>query len=252
MPNSIDFDSQTTDTLPPSGDNAKAEKYLSELIPLIQNNRVVVTATDLSTLGTTSLLAHYQIDIDQFRIEFGHSNHKESNTDSYLLVFNRLEKDIDGSTKKVVLAYVNLTEQQFASLKDLADKQITKIKQETEEKRFAEAMAPIDQILQRLSVAQTAENTLPTPPTPNNQIPQPYQEPPQNPSPWVDQAGPVPTFTPTPIAPAPSPIPFQTDVPTDAPVAFPAPSSSPASQPLPANNPLNYAAYPTAQQQYPQ
>lgn len=143
---------------PPSGDSEKADKYINQLTNLVGTDKLLVLHTDLSKFDPTSLQDHYRLDLGGYEIEISHNKQAESGQDCYIILFNNLKSINNSCSERVILAYMHLTEQQFTSFKSTADDQLDRKRKETEEKRFKEAMAPIDQALEQL-----ADNTPPLP-----------------------------------------------------------------------------------------
>lgn len=136
---------------PPSGDSQRAEKYINQLIPLVSQGKLTVDHTDLSKYDPSSLYDHYRIDMKEYQLEISHSKAPLTGKDSYVLLFNNL-KDIEaGYTQKVILAYLVLTADQFKRLQEVADEQIETRKKIEEEKRFSQAMTPVDAMLDQIA-----------------------------------------------------------------------------------------------------
>ncbi len=167
---------QTDTSLPPpSGDTEKADKYLAQLIELINEDKLIVSHTDLSKFDPTSLQDHYRLDLKDYEVEVSHNKQANTGKDSYIILFNNLKSLNEKCTEKVILAYLYLTADQFAKFKTIADDQIERKRKEAEEKRFKEAMAPVDQALEQLTASSPAvtieEDTdnLAETPSPNEQ-----------------------------------------------------------------------------------
>ena len=154
--------SQNTDNStqlpPPSGDSEKAERYLTQLIELINKDKVVISHTNLSKFDPTSLQDHYRLDLKDYEVEVSHNKQPDSGEDFFVLLFNNLKQVNDKCTEKVILAYLHIAGDEFAKFKTVADDQIERKRKEAEEKRFKEAMAPIDSILEQLAT-ETHEPT---------------------------------------------------------------------------------------------
>jgi hypothetical protein len=136
---------------PPSGDSQRAEKYVSELTPLISQGKLVVEHTDLSKYDPSSLHDHYRVDMLDYQLEISHTKAPLTGKDSYVLLFNNLKNIREGCTEKVILAYLILTADQFKKLQDVADEQIETRKKIEEEKRFAAAMTDVDKMLDKIA-----------------------------------------------------------------------------------------------------
>ncbi len=146
-----DIKNQTTKLPPPSGDATKAEKYIQQLVSLISQNKVTVIHTDLSLFDPTSLEDHYRIDLSDYQVEISHSKNPDTSEDSFVILFNNLKQVREGCSEKSILAYMHLNSSQFLQFKQVADEQVNRIKKAAEEKRFIEAMSPIDQALNNIS-----------------------------------------------------------------------------------------------------
>ncbi len=136
---------------PPAGDLAKAEKYLNWLMDLISHDKVIVEHTDLQKFESTTLQDHYQIPLDDYVVEVSHNRNQETEKSTYVMLFNNIHRINMGTATKAILAYIPLTEQQFQEFKYTADDQIARKKKEYEDKRFKDAMAPLDELLEKIS-----------------------------------------------------------------------------------------------------
>lgn len=143
--------SDNSQNLPPSADHKKAEKYISQFIDLINKDKLTVSHTDLAKFDPSALQDHYRIDFSDYSVEISHSKNPNSGTDSYIMLFTNVKQMQESQTnEKVILAYIHLDNNQFIRFKAAAHDQKEKIRKAEEEKRFAEAIAPIDQALERL------------------------------------------------------------------------------------------------------
>lgn len=136
---------------PPRGDFDKAEKYINKLISLINQTKIEVFHTDLKKFDPTSLKDHYTIILEDYQIEISHSTHPNTDKDSYVMIFNNLKNVSEGSAQKVILAYIYLADAQYSKFKIVADRQIHERERVEEEKKFKEALGPIDQLLDHAS-----------------------------------------------------------------------------------------------------
>ena len=130
--------SQMAHLPPPSGDSAKAEKYLSQLIKLINQNKLLVNHTDLAQFDPSAIEDHYRMELKQYHVEISHSKQPETGQDFYIMLFTNLQDIRDGCSEKIILAYMHLTQEQFKRFKTTADEQVERRRKEEEEKRFAE------------------------------------------------------------------------------------------------------------------
>lgn len=143
----------STDTAllpPPCGDSEKADHYLTQLIELMNNDKLIVSHTDLAKFDPTSLQDHYRLDLKDYEVEVSHNKQADTGKDFYVLLFNNLKSINEKCTEKVILAYIHITGDQFAKFKTVAETQIERKIKEAEEKRFNETMAPVNQALEEL------------------------------------------------------------------------------------------------------
>lgn len=155
--------SESNQQTPPKGDFDKAEKYINQLVSLIDQNKIEVYRTDLTKFDPTSLQDHYTIGLKDYQIEISHSRHQESGKSSYVIIFNNLKNISEGKGEKVILAYTYLADSQFSKFKIVAERQLNERRRAAEEKRFREAMAPIDDLLMGASAETKADNQPPKP-----------------------------------------------------------------------------------------
>lgn len=153
MPDSID----STSSIPPKGDEKKAEKYINQLSQLLDSDKLTVFHTDLNRFDPSSLYDHYRMDLKDYQVEVSHSKKADTGEDAYVIIFTNLKQVQTGTCEKVILAYVPLTRVQFINFKTSADEQLERIKRIAEEKRFKEVMQPIDNVLSELT--DNSENT---------------------------------------------------------------------------------------------
>lgn len=143
---------------PPIGNFEQADKYITQLVKLISEDKLLVSHTDLSRFDPTSLQDHYRLDLKDYEIEVSHSKQPDTGLDSFVILFNNL-RHLNGQTStKVILAYVHLNETQFKKFKTICDDQMLRKKKEADEKKFRETMKPIDLALEQLST-NSAEKT---------------------------------------------------------------------------------------------
>lgn len=145
---------------PPAGDSEKAEKYLGQLISLIEADTLKVIHTDLKKFDIASIQDHYRMDLGEYEVEVNHSKQPDTGQDFYVLLFNNLKKIENAGescVNKVILAYTHLSQNQFVDFKEAADGALERKRKEEEEKRFADAMAPIDNVLNNMASKSPAE-----------------------------------------------------------------------------------------------
>lgn len=142
--------SDTTQLPPPIGDSKKADKYIAQLIDLINADKLTVSQTDLSKFDPSSLQHHYRVDLTDYEVEVSHNKNPDTGAYAYVLLFNNLKLVNNVCAEKVILAYIHLTETQFSKFKTVCDDHMERKRKEAEDKRFTEAMQPIDTILDQL------------------------------------------------------------------------------------------------------
>lgn len=150
MPDTPSSD-QNPNLPPPSGDPRQAEKYINQLIELIENARLDVIHTDLAKFDPSALQDHYSLELKEYRVEVSHSKYPQSGKDSYIILFTNIQNISEGNFEKIILAYMHLDESQFAAFKKASFNQIERRRRAEEEKRLKETMVPIDQILEQLT-----------------------------------------------------------------------------------------------------
>jgi hypothetical protein len=143
--------SDSSNQTPPRGDFEKAERYINQLVGLLNQNKIEAFRTDLKKFDPTTLHDHYSVSLRDYQIELSHSKQPDSNKDSYVMIFNNLKQLSEGHGEKVILAYIYMTDSQFGKFKLVADRQIEQKRKAEEEKRFSEALAPIDELLSQAS-----------------------------------------------------------------------------------------------------
>lgn len=146
----------STASTPPRGDYQKAEAYLNKLIPLLESNKLEVIHTDLQKFDPGTIQDHYRLDLEDYQIELSHSKLPNSGTDSYVMLFTNLKKVEAGTAEKTILAYTQLSDTQFQRFKTAAEAQIEERRRKEEEKRFNEALSPIDSILSNITSQTTS------------------------------------------------------------------------------------------------
>lgn len=141
---------------PPSGDPKQAEKYINQLIELIEKDLLDVKHTDLAKFDPSALQDHYSLELKEYKVEVSHSKYPNSGKDSYIILFTNIKNISEGNFKKIILAYMHLDESQFTAFKKASLNQIERQRKAEQEKRLKETMVPIDQILERLTSPPTA------------------------------------------------------------------------------------------------
>lgn len=137
----------STASNPPRGDYQKAEKYISQLAILVEQNKLEVVHTDLNRFDPSTIQDHYRLDLNDYQIEISHSKLPNSGADSYVMLFTNLKNVVEGNANKTILAYTQLSDTQFHKFKTAADAQLEERRQKEEEKRFNDALSPIDSLL---------------------------------------------------------------------------------------------------------
>lgn len=136
---------------PPKGDMEKAEKYINQLVELINQKKILVDHTDLSRFDPSTVQDHYTLKLEDYQIEISRSKHTESDKFSHVMIFNNFKNLSEGLPEKVILAFTYLTDGQFSKFKLVADRQIEERRKAEEEKQFNEALKPIDNLLDQAS-----------------------------------------------------------------------------------------------------
>lgn len=144
---------------PPKGSLDKAEKYIDQLVNLLNQKKIDVIRTDLKKFDPTTLQDHYSIHLKDYQIEISHSKHPGTNNNSYVMIFNNFKKLAEGSGEKVILGYIYLPDPLFSKFKIAANAQIEAKRRAEEEKRFDNAVAPIDALLSTASDENSPKNT---------------------------------------------------------------------------------------------
>lgn len=136
---------------PPSGDALQAEKYLNQLIQLIEQDKLEVYHTDLKKFDPSNLQDHFQLFLKEYQVEVSHSKHPTSGHDQYIMLFNNIKNASDGNCQKIILAYMHLNSAQFAEFRGACLEQIERKRKAEEERRLKQALTPVDQALEQLS-----------------------------------------------------------------------------------------------------
>lgn len=134
-------------TIPPIGDPQRADRYINSLVRLINKDKLGLTHTDLNKFDVTTMQNHYRVDLGDYDVEISHSIQPETNKDFYTIIFNNIKHISDGKSDKVVLGYVHLTDEQYGRFKVAADEYLERRRKEADRERFAQNLAPIEQIL---------------------------------------------------------------------------------------------------------
>lgn len=135
---------------PPNGNPTQAEKYVNQLIKLLDDDKLTVFHTDLSKFNPGILQDHFRMDLNDYQIEISHSKDPNSAKDSYIILFNNLKKIAEKNCQKVILAYMHLEHDQFMRFRKIAFEQIERMRRMAEEKRLKTALKPVDEILESL------------------------------------------------------------------------------------------------------
>ena len=143
---------------PPSGDPQQAEKYVEQLITLIESDKLDIFHTDLARFDPSSFQDHFSMELKDYQVEVSHSKHPESGKDSYIMLFTNLKKIADGS-EKVILAYMHLDDNQFMQFRGSYSQQVERKRKTEEERRLKDVLAPIDKTLEEFKSDQTQTPT---------------------------------------------------------------------------------------------
>ncbi len=144
---------------PPSGDPERAEKYINQLINLMDQDKLDIFHTDLTKFDPTNLQDHYRVDLNDYKVEISHSKHPNSGKDSYVMLFTNIKNMAENNCEKIILAYMHLDDTQFMRIKRSYLEQDARKKKAAEEKRLKEALKPVDAILEDLSNNNESEKT---------------------------------------------------------------------------------------------
>jgi hypothetical protein len=145
-------DPSSAQTLPPpTADPQVAAKYVDWLTELINKDKITVNHSDLTKFSVDCMEDHYRIGLEGYDVELSHSKHPKSGEDIYTMIFNNLAQLGGSQAQRVILAYIHLTKAQFEKFKSASDTQMHRKWREAEDKRFKEAMSPIDEVLEKIS-----------------------------------------------------------------------------------------------------
>jgi len=136
---------------PPGGDPQRAESYIKLLVQLLSDNKLIATHTDLTKFDPNALQDHYRVNISNYQIEVSHSKQPLTGRDMYVLLFINSPSVEDFYNAKGIIAYLILSDTQFKRFKDVAEEQIETRRKVEEEKRFAKAIKPIDELLDKIA-----------------------------------------------------------------------------------------------------
>lgn len=137
--------------IPPKGDSKKAEKYLNQLIDLVSKDKLKVTHTDLAKFDPSNLQDHYRVELKDYHTEISHSKKPDSGEDSYIMLFTNIKMISGGCTEKVILAFMQLSADQYLKFKQMAAEQLNREEVRAQEKRFNEAMEPVQKALDEVA-----------------------------------------------------------------------------------------------------
>lgn len=151
MPDSDSTSDSNSNLPPPGGDPAQAEKYINQLIELIDTDKLDVLHTDLAKFDPSSLEDHYRIELQDYRVEISHSKYPNSGKDSFIILFTNIKNLADGESEKIILAYMHLDPDQFAKFKKASQQHFDRKSKAEEEKRLNEALLPINEALTNLT-----------------------------------------------------------------------------------------------------
>lgn len=136
----------TKNHLPPIGDVSKAEKYIDRLIELMNKDKCTVTHSDLSKFGQSSMKEHFRISLGSYDAEVSHSLNPHQK-DIYILLFTNTTQIKEGKAKEAILAYINLSSELYKKIRMGVEDYLDRKFREAEQKRFNEAMQPIDDFI---------------------------------------------------------------------------------------------------------
>lgn len=139
---------------PPAGNSEKAEKYLKQLINLINQDKLIVIHTDLNKFNIETIQDHYRMDLGDYDVEINHSKQPDTGQDIYIMLFNNIKKiqsQEQNCINKAILAYVHLTQNQFENFREAVNNATRRRWKKEETQRFSTVMAPIDNLLDNLN-----------------------------------------------------------------------------------------------------
>lgn len=144
-------DNQNPNLPPPGGYPSQAEKYINQLISLIDKDKLNVSHTDLSKFDPSTLQDHYRLELRDYQVEVSHSKHPDSGKDSYIILFTNIKNHLSGDCEKIILAFMHLDVNQFLRFKKVSLNQLDKKRRAEEEKRLKAALEPVDLLLEDLN-----------------------------------------------------------------------------------------------------
>lgn len=136
---------------PPGGRPEQAESYINKIVSLVDDDKLIISHTDLSKFDPSALQDHYRLELLDYSVEVSHSKDPNSGHDSYVMLFSNLKNIRENGSEKVILAYLHLDLMQFKQITASAQNQKQRSKRKEEEDRLKNAMLPIDQALESLS-----------------------------------------------------------------------------------------------------
>lgn len=154
---------------PPQGSEKKASEYITQLVGLINQDKLIVSHTDLSKHDPSNLQDHYRIQLKEYMVEVSHSKDATSGRDSFVLLFTNVKNIRDGCNEKLILGYLHLNSDQFNQFRLSSKAQVIRIKKQEEEATFSQNLKPIDEVLSQLASGQFDTN--PSPSVPEVQSP---------------------------------------------------------------------------------
>lgn len=135
--------------LPPVGNISKAQEYIEKLELLLDKDKCTLTHSDLTKYPSSSMLDHYRLDLGHYYAEISASKHPTTGQTIYCLLFTNIDKIKEGKADSAILSYLNLTPNLFEKFKEIANKYFERKKREAEEKRFTDAMKPVDELIDK-------------------------------------------------------------------------------------------------------
>lgn len=139
---------------PPQGSEKKASEYITQIVGLINQDKLIVNHTDLSKHDPSNLQDHYRIELKEYMVEVSHSKDANTGRDSFVLLFTNLKNIRDGCSEKIILGYLHLKSDQFNQVKLAANAQSLRIKRQEEERLFNQNLQPIDEALSEIASGQ--------------------------------------------------------------------------------------------------
>jgi len=90
---------------------------------------------------------HYRISLGDYDAEVSHSINPNTGQNMYMMIFTNMAQIKAGLANQAILSYIYLNEPLFGKFKSFAEGYFERKHREEEERRFKEAMQPIDTLI---------------------------------------------------------------------------------------------------------